>query len=1045
MARNDLLLRFLGETEVLRGGVAVALPQSKKTRALLAYLAVAGGRHRRERLCSLLWDVADDPRGALRWSLSKLRAIVDEPGRERVSADRESVGFVASGARIDLLAVRQRISGGVDALPVDELRELAAEFRGEFLEALDLFDFHDFHAWCVAMREDARKARVSILGALVRRLEGNPAEALPFARALVQADPFAAAARAYLLRLLAADGRAREAADHYETARRFLEEADRPAAAMLAAAWETLRARARKSPEPADATPSAGPEVGRGPARPPIAGESPSVDEPPAAKSRDLPPFVGRDQEMSRFRELLDEVGASRRERNVLILGEPGIGKSRLLSRLVSEAHSRGGLVLAGRCFEAECSRPYGPWAEALRRLPPASMGEALAAALAPLLGGSPEDADGEGTREGLFGAVVDLVSARAAGPAPLVIAIDDLHWCDPASAELLHYVARMNQHRPVLVALAAREGELVDNDAVRRLLRGLRSEGSEEEVRLGPLGRGDVSALAQAIAPEMDADRLFEESRGNPLFAAELVRSGRPAGDDLPPRLRDVIRDRIDRLPPEPAEVLQWAAALGCGFSVDLLSRVMSLVPERLVVALEALERHSLLGAAAAGGKAGDCSFYHNLVRQVVYSSLSEPRRRVMHSKIARVLGESSRGGEGAADLAHHAALAGDPGTAAVACVAAGRHCLRIFAGEEALALSLRGTKLAEGLPEPDRTRRLIELAEVRLSARRPPAIGETAGEIEALAERAIDLGCVEHARLGFQILGWLRWEEGDAPGARRHLMRAEAVSRSGSERERAIAMGEAARCLALLENDLAQAEALVLEAGALSKRAGFDHAAIADALGMLRLHEGRLEEAADHFARGRSLARREADSMGEFLAIEHLIALEMERGDAAAARRLSADLVALGAKLREGSEEPFARAIEALTRASAGEDGAHDDLERALGDLRDADAKQRLAFVLVRASRLDLQLGDARRAQSRAEEALALAEAMRLPSDMALARVALVRAADAAGDVRAARTHRESLATTAGAILSAAARKAIEEMSAPKRRKPSRRRKAR
>ncbi|HXI04424.1 MAG TPA: hypothetical protein VNI57_14725, partial [Candidatus Saccharimonadales bacterium] len=198
MARKDLLLRFLGETEVLRGGVAVALPQSKKTRALLAYLAVAGGRHRRERLCSLLWDVADDPRGALRWSLSKLRAVVDEPGRERVSADRESVGFIASGARIDLLAVRQRISGGVDALPVDELRALAAEFRGEFLETLDLFDFHDFHAWCVAMREDARKARVSILGALVRRLEGDPGQALPYARALVQADPFAPAARADL-------------------------------------------------------------------------------------------------------------------------------------------------------------------------------------------------------------------------------------------------------------------------------------------------------------------------------------------------------------------------------------------------------------------------------------------------------------------------------------------------------------------------------------------------------------------------------------------------------------------------------------------------------------------------------------------------------------------------------------------------------------------------------------------------------------------------------------------------------------------------------
>jgi len=1016
VASHPLVLRFLGDMEVVRGHAAVPLPPSKKTRALLAYLAVAGGRHRRDRLCSLLWDVADDPRGALRWSLSKLRAIVDEPERERIAADRDSVSFRALGARVDVLAIRERLAGGADALSVEDLEAAASELRGEFLEGLDLSDFHDFHAWCVAMREDVRKARVAVHEGLLRRLGADAPRALPFARALVQADPFSAPARAHLLRLLAATGRLREAADHFETARRILEEAGPAAVAALTSSWEEIRRRARSAPAAVDAaTPAA----------------APSHDTTPrvGANRRTHLPLVGRDAETDRLRDLLDEVAARRRERTVLIFGEPGIGKSRLLSSLVAMQRARGGLILEGGCFEAECGRSYGPWVEGLRRLPPASLGEPLLSALAPLLGRAPSATTGEETRERLFGAVVDLIAARVA--APLLVAFDDVHWCDAASAELLHYVARLNHHRPVLIALAAREGELMDNDPVRRLLRGLRSEGDVEEIRLGPLGREEVAALARAIAPGADARRVFEESQGNPLFAAELARARRPAGDDLPPRLWDVVRDRIDRLPAEPAEVLRWGAALGCGFRVDSLSRVVSLDADRLVAALETLERHALLGATAGAGADGQYTFSHDVVRRVVYGGLSEPRRRLMHAKIARVLGESSSGDDTAADRAHHAALAGDPEMAALACIEAGRRCLRLFAGADAFALALRGARFAEALPEPERTRRLIELAEIRFSARRPPAIEAAAAEIEALAERAIDLGCAGHARLGFHLLGWLRWEEGDAGGAGRHLMRAEAVSRSGDERERAVAMGEAARCLALLEKDLGEAEALAREAWALEKRAGFEHAATHDALGMLRLHEGRLADAAELFGRARSLARRDGDAMGEFLAIEHLIAVEMERGDAAAARRLSADLIDLGAKHRDGSEAPFARAVEALSRCASGEEAARGDLAAALGDLRGADSKQRLAFVLVRASCLDLDRGDAMAAKSSAEEALALAGALKRPSDSALARAALARAADRMGDRSGSRMHREAIAGTLPPTLSAAARAAIEALA--------------
>src|SRR5499426_2167179 len=100
-----LSIRVLGEFQILKGRTEQDLPKSRKTRALLAYLILTGRRHRRERLCDLLWDLPDDPRASLRWSLSRLRSLVDEPDRERIVADREYVFFDPKGAIVDLLEI----------------------------------------------------------------------------------------------------------------------------------------------------------------------------------------------------------------------------------------------------------------------------------------------------------------------------------------------------------------------------------------------------------------------------------------------------------------------------------------------------------------------------------------------------------------------------------------------------------------------------------------------------------------------------------------------------------------------------------------------------------------------------------------------------------------------------------------------------------------------------------------------------------------------------------------------------------------------------
>ena len=127
---HSLLIDLLGPIEIRRGKLRVGLPSSRKARALLAFLIATGRKHRRDRLTELFWDVADDPKGGLRWCLSKIRPLVDEPRTSRILADRETVEFSVEGAHIDLLVLRNNLRNGVSALPLKKLQELAALVSG---------------------------------------------------------------------------------------------------------------------------------------------------------------------------------------------------------------------------------------------------------------------------------------------------------------------------------------------------------------------------------------------------------------------------------------------------------------------------------------------------------------------------------------------------------------------------------------------------------------------------------------------------------------------------------------------------------------------------------------------------------------------------------------------------------------------------------------------------------------------------------------------------------------------------------------------------
>jgi pimeloyl-ACP methyl ester carboxylesterase/DNA-binding SARP family transcriptional activator len=226
MKTQELLhVSVVGDLTVLRGQAQVRLPSSKKTRALLAYLAVTARAHSRERLCSMFWSVPDDPRAALRWSLTHLRPLVDEPDCRRLIADRDKVELDTSRVAVDILALRRIARKDVDAMPIDALKRSIATLEGEFLQGLDLADCHAFQSWCIGEREETRRLRVRLLTALIARLERVPEDALPAARSLSLLEPANEAVQATLVRLLRAAGRQREAEEHFRRAQRQLADA----------------------------------------------------------------------------------------------------------------------------------------------------------------------------------------------------------------------------------------------------------------------------------------------------------------------------------------------------------------------------------------------------------------------------------------------------------------------------------------------------------------------------------------------------------------------------------------------------------------------------------------------------------------------------------------------------------------------------------------------------------------------------------------------------------------------------------------------------
>jgi DNA-binding SARP family transcriptional activator len=1001
-----LRLWLLGDIRIERDGEPCELPASKRARALLGYLVATAVPQTRRHLCDLLWDGPDDPRAALRWSLSKLRPLVDDGQARRLNADHYRVAFVTHDAFVDVEQIRTLSGSTMDAARLEVLEEYSVLCRGEFLDGLDLPNCYRFHQWCMAERERFGGIRRAILTALVARLAGEPDRALPHAQAMVAADPLSETSHAKLVSLLAAIGRPREAVEHSEHAKRMLaRELAAPLTGELARAISEIH------------------RVHHGLA---LLHESPEAKAEPLPPSADVkvrPPLIGRVGERGRIAAALRMLRKKRPDRMLFFIGEPGIGKTRLLEEVAEQARHSRGLVLAARAFEAEMIRPYGCWIDALAALPAPVVPSAIGRDLTVLLPTFGFAAAADGDRVRLFAAVVALLTDLSARQ-PLVLTFDDLQWIDDASASLLHYVLRsMGRTSRFLFAGSARLGELDDNISAKRLTESLLRDGVMAELRLAPLSAVDVKSLLSDWAPEVDADAAFRESGGNPLFTLELVRARRRGVAASGRSLDEIVERELARLESPVRTLVLFASALGREFRPEILAKAIATEEMELFGRFDLLERRGLLSPTRNGGY----DFAHDLVRQAIYRSLSQPRRRLIHRQIARALegavcyDESLNG-----DLAHHAALAEDHLLAARAALAAGERCLHIFANTEAAILAERGLSAVQRVSAGhERTRLNLSLLLVKMTAAASPgmrSIREFPLELQRAIEAAEADGFHSEATRGLLMLAWLTFKGNDTERTHQTTLQAAETSLAADDATRCQQLANTARCLMEVEVDVPRALSLAGKAGAIAEALRIDFAELQWARGLIARWRGEIDPAHRLIESALSLAVAKDDHWREYQCLIWLATTAYESGRLKSVSGYCNELDRV-AGLMGDPRAPGADALRALAAIGLDDDSGESALARALAGLREIDDKAALAYSLNQFALIRLDRCEFEPAARLAAEALAAARALGRSTEIVVASALLARAAVGHGDRRAGAVHL-GVFTAASGPLSARAR---------------------
>ena len=257
-------VQLLGPLAISRDGVPQALPASRKVRALFAYLALAPRAVGRSQLCDLLWDVPNDPRSELRWCLSKIRSVIDEPGRRRVQATGDAIALELADCFVDAREIARAAQQGIQTLEPNRLQALSTLFAGDFLDGLEIDRNAQFNGWLTAQRRRFRVCHAAILEHLVRSLPADSEDVFGYLEKWLELAPFDKTAHERLLVALAHHGRFREGEEHLAATERLFE-AEGLDRAPIRQMWQVARAAKAKAapfPETASASSVAVPTLG---------------------------------------------------------------------------------------------------------------------------------------------------------------------------------------------------------------------------------------------------------------------------------------------------------------------------------------------------------------------------------------------------------------------------------------------------------------------------------------------------------------------------------------------------------------------------------------------------------------------------------------------------------------------------------------------------------------------------------------------------------------------------------------------------------------
>ncbi len=722
---STLRIRLLGALDLRHDETPLPPLESARAASLLAYLLLHGEAPQpRQRLAFLLWPDSTErqARTNLRHVLHNLRRALPDPDRfldvtPRTLQWRADTPFWLDVAAFEdslSRAQREAADGGLAAL-----WEAVELYKGDLLEG-------SYDEWILEEREGLRQRYLEALERLAALLEarGDHAQAIRYAERLLRHDPLHEETYRLLMRLHDARGDRARALRVYHVCVATLEH-----------------------------------ELGVEPSAPTREAYEALLPLEPAATERQAgrvggPPLVGRGPERKRLAALW-HAAESGRAQFVLLSGEPGIGKTRLIEEFRSWCAHRGAVTAEARSYAAEGALAYGPVVAWLRseafkaRLERLDRGHLtdLARLLPELLSevadlARPEPLPESEQRQRLYDAVVRTIFAPGG---PLLLVADDLQWCDRETLQFLHYLLRVGPHARLLVAAAARREEIDRQHPLNDLLAGLQALECFTEIEVSRLTRGETAVLAERLAgrPLEEPDRLHGETEGNPLFVVEALRAGWTSENAdrgwMSPKVQAVIWSRLAQLSEPARDLAGVAATIGREFTSDVLAYASEADEGTLVRGLDELWRRRIV--REQGADAYD--FSHDKIREVAYLALSPARRHHLHLRVAHALESvyARDPGSVSGQLAAHYESAGAADEAVAWYVQAAEAAQQLHAIVEAVRLLDRALDLLRTLPEtPERQARELALL-TALAAPVGGVEGYSSGRLTGVQQRALEL----------------------------------------------------------------------------------------------------------------------------------------------------------------------------------------------------------------------------------------------------------------------------------------------------------------